>query len=104
MRRSADAGIGDRHRPAFRSERPLQHRREGGARRKAVARGEAVAERDEPLYRVTVALDAQTATAYGAAQPLQPGMTLKADVLIETRRVWQWVLDPLYALRGGGAA
>lgn len=63
-----------------------------------------VAERDEPLYRVTVALDAQTATAYGAAQPLQPGMTLQADVLIETRRVWQWVLDPLYALRGGGTA
>ena len=27
--------------------------------------------------------------------PLQPGMQLEADVLIETRRLYQWVLDPL---------
>lgn len=62
------------------------------------------AERDEPLYRVTVGLEEETATAYGVAQPLQPGMTLEADVLIETRRIWEWVLDPLYALRGGETA
>jgi hypothetical protein len=60
-----------------------------------------VAERDEPLYRVTVALDAQTATAYGAAPASAARHDAQADVLIETRRVWQWVLDPLYALRGG---
>lgn len=54
----------------------------------------------EPVYRVTVALDAQTARAYGAPMPLQPGMTLQADVLIETRRVWEWVADPLHALTG----
>ena len=54
----------------------------------------------DPVYRVTVALDAQTATAYGAAAALQPGMTLQADVLIETRRVWDWVFDPLHALAG----
>lgn len=57
----------------------------------------------EPLYRVTVALDAQTAQAYGAPAPLQPGMTLQADVLIETRRVWEWVADPLRALTGNAA-
>jgi membrane fusion protein len=69
----------------------------------ADARGPATGA-DQSLYRVTVALDAQTANAYGAAQPLQPGMTLQADVLIETRRIWQWVLDPLHALRGGASA
>ena len=58
----------------------------------------------EPVYRITVALDAQTATAYGAPAPLQPGMTLEADIQIETRRLYQWVLDPLYSLTGQGRA
>lgn len=58
----------------------------------------------EPVYRITVTLDSQTATAYGAPAPLQPGMTLEADVLIETRRIYEWVLDPLYSLTGRGAA
>ena len=62
------------------------------------------AEAGEPVYRVTVALESQTATAYGAPAPLQPGMTLEADVLIETRRIHEWVLDPLHALRGGAGA
>ena len=44
----------------------------------------------------------QTATAYGEAVPLQPGMQLEADVLIETRRLYQWVLDPLHSLTGRG--
>jgi membrane fusion protein len=57
----------------------------------------------EPVYRVTVELARQTATAYGEEVPLQPGMRLEADVLIETRRVYRWVLDPLYSLTGGGA-
>ena len=65
--------------------------------------GAAPADPAEPLYRVTVALGAQTAQAYGAPAPLQPGMTLEADVLIETRRVWEWVADPLRALTGGAA-
>ena len=42
--------------------------------------------------------------AYGKAAPLQPGMTLKADIQIETRRLWQWVMDPLYSLRGRAPA
>ena len=54
----------------------------------------------EPVYRVTVELAGQTATAYGEAVPLQPGMQLEADVLIESRRLYQWVLDPLQALAG----
>ena len=57
----------------------------------------------EPVYRVTVDLAAQTATAYGEPVALQPGMQLEADVLIETRRLYQWVLDPLYSLSGSQA-
>ena len=55
----------------------------------------------EPLYRIGVDLAAQTVQAYGTAQPLQPGMQLEADVLQERRRLYEWVLDPLFSLRGG---
>jgi membrane fusion protein len=61
-------------------------------------RGDAAA--GEPVYRVTVALSSQTAVAYGDAAPLQPGMVLEADVLMETLRIYEWVLEPLYALSG----
>lgn len=58
----------------------------------------------EPVYRIVVTLDAQAARAYGAPAALQPGMTLEADVLIETRRLYEWVLDPLHSLTGRGSA
>ncbi|MEM8949183.1 MAG: HlyD family efflux transporter periplasmic adaptor subunit [Pseudomonadota bacterium] len=53
-----------------------------------------------PVYPVTVALSSQTATAYGEAVPLQPGMQLEADVQIETRRLVEWMFEPLYTLTG----
>jgi membrane fusion protein len=52
----------------------------------------------EPVYRVVVALRSQTVTAYGAPHRLLPGMEVEADVLLETRRIYEWVLEPLYAL------
>jgi len=52
----------------------------------------------EPVYRITVDLSSQTASAYGEPVSLQPGMQLEADVLIERRRLIEWVLDPLYTL------
>ena len=48
-----------------------------------------------------MSLASQTVTAYGATTPLQPGMTLEADVALERRRLFEWVLDPLYAVTGG---
>jgi membrane fusion protein len=55
---------------------------------------------NEPVYRITVALARQTAIAYGEPAPLAPGMQLEADVLIETRRLIEWVFDPLFTLTG----
>ena len=43
---------------------------------------------------------AKAAAAYGEAVPLRPGMQLEADVLAETRRLVEWVLDPLFTLTG----
>ena len=54
----------------------------------------------ESLYRVRVKLAAQTVNAYGHPQPLQAGMLLDADVLQEQRRLYEWVLEPLYSLTG----
>jgi membrane fusion protein len=64
-----------------------------------VARGDA-APGGEPLYRVAVALDSQTVTAYGVPRRLLAGMAVEADVLLEKRRLYEWVLEPLYSLAG----
>lgn len=55
----------------------------------------------EPVYRLTVDLESQTINAYGAAQPLQAGMALQADILVDRRPLWRWFIDPVMAVRGG---
>lgn len=54
----------------------------------------------EPVYEVVVALQSQTVTAYGQQRALRAGMAVEADVLLETRRLYEWMLEPLYSLRG----
>ena len=53
-----------------------------------------------PIYRIAVKLERQAANVYGRAVPLQPGMQLEADLVVETRRLIEWVFDPLYTLTG----
>lgn len=55
---------------------------------------------NEPLYRVIVALDAQSVQAYGEAQALVPGMQLDADVLLDSRRLIEWIFEPLISVVG----
>ena len=55
----------------------------------------------EPAYRVTVALDAQTLRAYSRDMALQPGMVLDADISLDRRPIIQWVFDPLYSVAKG---
>ena len=54
----------------------------------------------EPLYRVTVAIDRQSVAAYGEAQPLAPGMQLDADVLLDRRRLIEWIFEPVLGIVG----
>jgi membrane fusion protein len=54
----------------------------------------------EPVYRVTVALERQDVDAYGNKVPLQPGMLLKSDIILDQRSLMRWILDPLLAVRG----
>jgi membrane fusion protein len=51
--------------------------------------------RREPLYRITVALKEQSVQAYGQTQTLVPGMQLDADVLLDRRRLIEWIFEPL---------
>jgi len=55
---------------------------------------------DQPAYRVTVSLSDQSVEAYGKTIPLQAGMTLTADIILERRTLVQWLLDPLRSLKG----
>lgn len=54
----------------------------------------------EPYYRIVVALDRPTVRAFGREEALKPGMLLEADILGERRRLWEWAIEPLYALSG----
>lgn len=53
----------------------------------------------EPAYRVTAALERPDIDAYGLKTPLQPGMLLKADVVLEQRSLMRWLLDPVFSAR-----
>lgn len=54
----------------------------------------------EPLYAITVALKSQNLQVYGEPKPLQAGMRLDADILQETRKLYEWMLDPIYSITG----
>ncbi|HEU4960440.1 MAG TPA: HlyD family efflux transporter periplasmic adaptor subunit [Sphingomonas sp.] len=53
----------------------------------------------EPAYRVRVRLDAQAVEAFGGVYPIQPGMTLKANVILEKQSFLGWLLEPINAVR-----
>ncbi|WP_394004734.1 HlyD family secretion protein [Luteimonas sp. WGS1318] len=54
----------------------------------------------EPFYRITVALREQSVSAYGRKESLKPGMLVDADVLGESRSLFEWVLEPIYSIKG----
>jgi len=55
---------------------------------------------NEPTYRVTVRINRESVEAYGQQFPLQAGMLLTADIVLEKRSLIAWLLDPLTSLRG----
>jgi len=54
----------------------------------------------QPAYRVTVQLTHQSVNASGRIELLKPGMLLDADILGESRRLIEWLFEPLYSLKG----
>lgn len=55
---------------------------------------------NQSLYRVFVSLDHQDVLAYGNREPLRPGMQLEADIMGERRKLYEWLLEPLYSVTG----
>lgn len=55
----------------------------------------------EPAFRIAVELDRPYVEAYGERYPVQAGMTLKADIVQEKRRLWRVLVDPLFAAARG---
>lgn len=53
-----------------------------------------------PFYRVIVNIEQQHIVAYGSNYLLVPGMQFEAIILTESRKLWQWVLAPIYSFRG----
>ena len=49
----------------------------------------------EPSYRIGVALQHSTISAYGQEIPLQADMQLHADILVQRRSLLAWIFDPL---------
>jgi len=54
----------------------------------------------EPYYKITAKLKKQCVTVYGKDKKIQHGMTLSAVLVGSKRKIWQWVLDPLYSFYG----
>jgi membrane fusion protein len=54
----------------------------------------------QPYYRAIAHIERQAVTAYGKPVALQAGMEFEADVPQETRKLYEWVLEPLYTLTG----
>ncbi|SEK31816.1 membrane fusion protein [Roseateles sp. YR242] len=52
------------------------------------------------LYRVRVTLESQAVQAYGKSAPLQAGMALEATVVLEDRKIYEWILDPIFSMTG----
>ncbi len=52
----------------------------------------------EPMFRITVAMDEPQLRAFGGTQPLVAGMRMQADVLLERRRLIEWLFEPVLGL------
>lgn len=54
----------------------------------------------EPLYRIRLKLKQQSVLAYGKPVNLKPGMLLNASIILEHRRLYEWILEPLFSISG----
>ncbi|MGM4986275.1 HlyD family secretion protein [Rhizobium sp. 11_C7_N12_5] len=55
---------------------------------------------DQQKYRIIVEPDANFVHAYGEQISIKPGMSAEANIQLDTRRLYQWIVEPLYSLKG----
>lgn len=54
----------------------------------------------EPVYRLRAKLSQQQMQAFGKAFNLKSGMLFEADIMLEQRTLIEWLLEPIYSLKG----
>ncbi|AAZ27185.1 HlyD family efflux transporter periplasmic adaptor subunit [Colwellia psychrerythraea] len=54
----------------------------------------------EPVYRLRAKLNQQQMKAFGKSFDLKSGMLFEADIMLEKRSLIEWLLEPIYSLRG----
>ena len=54
----------------------------------------------EPVYRLRAKLNRQNVEAYGKQFKLKSGMLFEADIMLEKRTLIEWLLEPIYSLKG----
>jgi membrane fusion protein len=59
-----------------------------------------LAQAGDPVYRVTVRIKDQAVQAYGQAHTLKAGMLAEADIVQDTRKLWEWALEPIFSVSG----
>ncbi len=64
-----------------------------------IARAEVSDAGEQPVYQVIAEVARESLTAFGREQPLRPGMTLKAAVITERRSLFEWLFEPVLAVR-----
>ncbi len=53
----------------------------------------------EPMYRVRASLRRQTIDIYGEKKTLAAGMAVNGAIMLDRRRVYEWIFEPMYAMR-----
>ncbi len=51
----------------------------------------------KPYYKASAELEKQVINVYGRDKNLRHGMTFSAVIIGTKRKLWQWILDPLYS-------
>ena len=54
----------------------------------------------ESVYRLRAKLNQQQMQAFGKAFDLKSGMLFEADIMLEQRTLIEWLLEPIYSLKG----
>jgi membrane fusion protein len=52
----------------------------------------------EAMYRIQVAIPDQRVRAYDKQEPLKAGMAVDADLLLDRRRLVEWIFEPLFGM------
>ncbi|MGF1748826.1 HlyD family secretion protein [Vibrio cionasavignyae] len=54
----------------------------------------------ETLYRIVVELQQYNISVYGEEKPFKVGMSVIADIRVETRHLYEWLLGPITRIQG----